>query len=440
MKRKDQHEDIKFIGINGFEEIEDLIRTAPKPDAAPVDRREKLRPKRKKLSLPAKKRAVPAIAAGVAAVMFTCVTVVNACGGAESSKANPTAQTSSAAKPVAGAPDTVYEPVSLLGMGDEEIEAPYYALYIEDELMGVVEDGEALQEALDTILLDARYGYDDLTTTEFANEVEVLPYYDEDETVTTVDELMEETEGMYSIKLETDWRYTEETDYETEVIYDDELPEGYEEVTQAGEPGKTWVVLRLTYIDGEEVDETVASRTVLSEPVTEKITVGTGDPDEVAPVDDDDSDDDDTDSFDTDDSDGYVTYGSGEASGAFMWPLPHTHNITSEMGWRWGRMHNGIDIAGGGDYGMPFVAADGGEVIWAGNDGGGYGNYVMIDHGNGYMTVYGHASELNCYAGQTVSQGDVIGFVGSTGNSTGPHLHFEIRYNGEYQDPLNYVC
>ena len=263
MKRKDQHEDIKFIGINGFEEIEDLIRTAPKPDAAPVDRREKLRPKRKRLSLPAKKRAVPAIAAGVAAVMFTCVTVVNACGGAESSKANPTAQTSSAANPVAGAPDTVYEPVSLFGMGDEEI------------VMGVVEDGEALQEALDTILLDARYGYDDLTTTEFANEVEVLPYYDEDETVTTVDELMEETEGMYSIKLETDWRYTEETDYETEVIYDDELPEGYEEVTQAGEPGKTWVVLRLTYIDGEEVDETVASRTVLSEPVTEKITVGT---------------------------------------------------------------------------------------------------------------------------------------------------------------------
>ena len=153
-----------------------------------------------------------------------------------------------------------------------------------------------------------------------------------------------------------------------------------------------------------------------------------------------DSDGDDTDSFDTDDSDNSVTYGSGEASGAFMWPLPHTHNITSEMGWRWGRMHNGIDIAGGGDYGMPFVAADGGEVIWAGNDGGGYGNYVMIDHGNGYMTVYGHASELNCYAGQTVSQGDVIGFVGSTGNSTGPHLHFEIRYNGEYQDPLNYVC
>ena len=122
-----------------------------------------------------------------------------------------------------------------------------------------------------------------------------------------------------------------------------------------------------------------------------------------------------------------------------MWPVPHTHNITSYMEWRWGRMHNGIDIAGGGDYGQPFVAADGGTVIWSGDDGGGYGNYVMIDHGNGYITVYGHASELACSTGDYVSQGQTIGYIGSTGNSTGPHLHFEIRLNGDYQDPLGYV-
>ena len=63
----------------------------------------------------------------------------------------------------------------------------------------------------------------------------------------------------------------------------------------------------------------------------------------------------------------------------------------------------------------------------------------MIDHGNGYVTVYGHASELCCSVGQQVSQGETIGLIGSTGNSTGPHLHFEVRLNGEYQNPLNYV-
>ena len=102
-------------------------------------------------------------------------------------------------------------------------------------------------------------------------------------------------------------------------------------------------------------------------------------------------------------------------------------------------MHQGIDIAGGGDYGQPIVAADGGKVTWAGNDGGGYGNYVMIDHGNGYMTVYAHACEVACSTGDYVSQGDTIAYCGSTGNSTGPHVHFEIRVDGTQVDPLGYV-
>ncbi len=102
-------------------------------------------------------------------------------------------------------------------------------------------------------------------------------------------------------------------------------------------------------------------------------------------------------------------------------------------------MHNGIDIAGGDDYGQPIIASDSGTVTWSGDDGGGYGNYVVIDHGNGYTTIYGHASELACSTGDYVNQGDVIAYVGSTGNSTGPHLHFEIRENDEPIDPLGFV-
>lgn len=102
-------------------------------------------------------------------------------------------------------------------------------------------------------------------------------------------------------------------------------------------------------------------------------------------------------------------------------------------------MHNGLDIADSGVYGQSIIAADGGTVTFAGNDGGGYGNYVVIDHGNGYVTLYAHCSSLAVSSGQYVSQGDVIAYVGSTGNSTGPHLHFEIQVDGSPQNPLEFV-
>ena len=102
-------------------------------------------------------------------------------------------------------------------------------------------------------------------------------------------------------------------------------------------------------------------------------------------------------------------------------------------------MHNGIDIASGGISGQPIVASDGGTVIQAGDKGDGYGNYVIIDHGNGYKTLYGHCSSLAVSYGQYVSQGETIGYVGSTGTSTGPPLHFEIIYNSNKLNPLQFV-
>lgn len=133
--------------------------------------------------------------------------------------------------------------------------------------------------------------------------------------------------------------------------------------------------------------------------------------------------------------------GTGTANGQFIWPAPGTTIITSGVGPRWGTTHNGIDISGGNAYGSPIVASDGGTVIVANKSGwgGGYGLYVMIDHGNGYTTVYGHASSVIVDVGQTVSQGQTIAYIGSTGDSTGPHLHFEIRQNGGIVDPENYV-
>lgn len=110
--------------------------------------------------------------------------------------------------------------------------------------------------------------------------------------------------------------------------------------------------------------------------------------------------------------------------------------ISSYYGWRSGRMHTGIDVAG--PSGTPMYAAAGGTVITAGYAGS-YGNLVVISHGNGIQTYYAHCSAIYVSAGQTVSQGQCIAARGSTGNSTGPHLHFEVRINGVTQNPKNYV-
>ena len=136
-------------------------------------------------------------------------------------------------------------------------------------------------------------------------------------------------------------------------------------------------------------------------------------------------------------SGGYVSKGN------FLWPVPSCTSVTSGFGPRWGSLHKGIDISRSGFYGASIVAADSGNVIQAGygNYGtgyGGYGNVVAIDHGGGYSTLYGHMSRVAVGAGQQVKKGQTIGYVGSTGDSTGPHLHFEIRVGGVAKNPLNW--
>lgn len=115
---------------------------------------------------------------------------------------------------------------------------------------------------------------------------------------------------------------------------------------------------------------------------------------------------------------------------------PSRGKLTSRFGARWGRAHTGIDIAG--PIGTPINAADGGTVSFAGKQGA-YGNLVIIDHGNGYKTYYGHCSKLIATKGQKVAQGELIAKVGNTGRSTGPHLHFEVRIKGTPVNPLKYV-
>lgn len=143
-------------------------------------------------------------------------------------------------------------------------------------------------------------------------------------------------------------------------------------------------------------------------------------------------------------------YHSG--SGVFAWPVPGYYHITSYVGWRWGSYHQGIDISSAGIRGANIVASDSGTVVKVNNScthdygkrsscgcGGGYGNYCIVNHGNGFMTLYGHAQYISVNVGDEVNQGDVLGVIGSTGFSTGDHLHFEVRKNGVAVNPMDYI-
>jgi murein DD-endopeptidase MepM/ murein hydrolase activator NlpD len=125
------------------------------------------------------------------------------------------------------------------------------------------------------------------------------------------------------------------------------------------------------------------------------------------------------------------------SAAGFIWPVEGT--LTSGFGYRWGSMHEGIDVAAA--EGTPIRAAASGTVILMQSEyeSGGYGNYTCIDHGGGLSTCYAHQSSFATSSGASVSQGDLIGYVGNTGHSYGAHLHFEVRINGAATDPLGYL-
>lgn len=192
---------------------------------------------------------------------------------------------------------------------------------------------------------------------------------------------------------------------------DSSLASGQTKVTQAGSDGQKVVTYTYVQKNNQVVSKSIVNENVTKEAVNQVIAKGS----QSTPV--------------------VVAYsrGSGHASG-LGWPL--NSHINSYYGYRWGGFHTGIDLAG--STGDPYVAAAAGKVVSAGW-GGGYGNCIIIDHGNGIMTRYAHSSKLLVSVGQSVSKGQTIGLVGSTGNATGPHLHFEVIINGDTVNPLNYL-
>ena len=223
---------------------------------------------------------------------------------------------------------------------------------------------------------------------------------------------IKETIPVLSVRTVENVTYTQAVAPSVEEVPDSSMYEGETKVLQAGVDGESLVTADVTYLNGTEESCTITSTTVVSEPVTKIVAVGTKERPSWLPT------------------------------GTFIWPV-YGH-ITSNFGYRsiFGSYsyHSGLDIAT--SYGTAIAASDGGTVVFAGRATGSYwsyGNLVIIDHGNGIQTYYAHCSSVLVSAGDKVYQGQTIARVGSTGRSTGNHCHFEVKVNGTSRNPYNYL-
>ena len=226
-----------------------------------------------------------------------------------------------------------------------------------------------------------------------------IEYMGEAEIAEAIYTRLDDKEPILTGKTTQIFKYVNPYYVECEYVYDDSMYEDEMMMTQDEAPGMREVTVLETYYNGERHDRKMLETNVITEAVPRVVHIGTiKRPEYILPVTD------------------YI--------------------LTSCFGPRWGTNHNGIDLAV--PTGTDVRAAKEGLVIQAGWNGG-YGISVYIDHGNGVVTRYGHMSESLVSVGQTVKQGDIIGLSGSTGDSTGPHVHFEIREGDVAVDPANYV-
>lgn len=335
-------------------------------------------------------------------------------------------------------------------------------VYLNGELLGVVEDSSAIETALDDLL--EKYDCEGEGEVYFKDDISYVPgtyiasSVEDDSEIIDLFTSMKTTEKYYTIVagdapikiakkcgitldelvalnpdiLTTCYvdqqvllnreepyltvcttkkvEYTEVVDYDTVEVDNPKQYKGINEVTVKGVEGEAEVVAEITYENGYEVEREILSRVVTKEPVTQEISVGT---------------------MSAKTANKAVSYHDG----IFCWPVNGGY-ISSYFGD--GRGHKGIDIAA--SAGTVIFAAEAGRVETASYGwNGGYGNWVVIDHGNGYKTYYAHQSKLLVSPGQYVERGDPIGQVGNTGNSFGNHCHFEVRYYGSYMNPMDYL-
>jgi murein DD-endopeptidase MepM/ murein hydrolase activator NlpD len=222
-----------------------------------------------------------------------------------------------------------------------------------------------------------------------------------------VGDVMDLTMLQPALSVKVIEKQMEQIDVPFETVYeiDDNLRMGVIQPIKPGLNGLKQVVFHVTKVNGYIVEEEAVDEWMIAEPIAALARKGT-------------------------------KVILGEGSGKFAWPVLSAR-ITSSYGIRWDKLHKGIDIV---YTNKKIIAADHGEVIFAGNNKDGYGNKIIIDHKNGYRTVYAHLSKMNIARGKIVQKGDLIGNMGATGNATGVHLHFEIYKSNVNQNPMKFLA
>ena len=281
-------------------------------------------------------------------------------------------------------------------------------VHINGELLGVATDGQAIQDVLNQALAPYQESQNESHRVEFAQDVQLVPgvYFTSsiESTDTLIDALYSNPDYL-KVKTIDVVEYDEEIAYTTEEVESDDYYTGVRKVIQSGRNGTQHVVAEVTSIDGQEVSRVPLQVTVTEEMTPRIVAVGTQTPPTTS-----------------------IT-----GSGVLVFPVPDYVGISTRFG-QGG--HRGVDLRA--PYGAPIYACDSGTVVEAGWHYS-WGNYVKIDHGNGMATLYAHCSSLAVSAGQGVARGQVIGYVGSTGYSSGNHCHLELYIGGSLTDPMAYI-
>ncbi len=298
-----------------------------------------------------------------------------------------------------------------------------YGLYIDGNFVAAVSDKNIGEIAVDALLADrvSTLNIDAEAKSSFANKIEyvegiypIASFTDSQSVFDMLSGKVTDYNGnvlpvTLSVSSVITYSSSVVIEHDTKTIFTDALKDGKEKVVTKGYNGEGTETYLVTYIDGVLYSQTTVSLDVITPAVDEVVNVGTR-------------------------SDGKTT------ASLATFVKPYDGYITSYVGPRWGRTHNGIDIVeyGGNCYGDPcFAAADG--VVVRADWYNGYGKCVIIDHGNGIQTLYAHLSDFSVTVGDVLNAGDEVGKIGSTGRSTGPHLHFEVHVDGEVVNPLIFV-
>lgn len=246
-----------------------------------------------------------------------------------------------------------------------------------------------------------------------------------------------ETNPLVEVKVNFEAKKNEKIAYKTVEKEDSNLPKGEKEVKTEGKEGKRVITETIQMKNGQVIKQKIKNKKVASKAVDEVIAVGTKEVVQSVSANTNASAKSTTstnDSAETQQEQKAESVNTpSRGSGQFVWPAVGGY-ISSQMGARWGRQHNGIDIARPSN--RSILASDAGVVKAAGPQGS-FGNRIVIDHGNGYQTLYAHLDSIQVSPGQKVGRGSQIGIMGATGNSTGVHLHFEVRKNGSLINPLS---